>query len=93
MGVRIRVQVNPRSSRNQVTGWEDGTLSMKVTAPPVEGAANKAVCEFAAEVLGIRKSRITLVSGQSSREKVLEVEGLSLDEIAAAVSGVLAGRR
>jgi len=77
----LRVRINPRSSRNQVTGWQDGVLSVKITAPPVEGAANKAAIEFLADQLGIKKSQITLVSGQTSREKTFEITGLTDDQI------------
>jgi hypothetical protein len=77
----LRVHVNPRSSRNQVTGWHDGILSVKLTAPPVEGAANKACVEFLANLLGVRKSQVVLISGDKSREKVFEIAGVSQDEI------------
>ena len=77
----LKVHVNPCGSRNQITRWEDGALSVKVTAPPVEGAANKACVEFLSEQLGVRKSRITLVSGDKSRDKVLEVMGLNQTDL------------
>lgn len=76
----LRVYVNPRSSRDQITGWHDGVLSVKLTAPPVKGAANRACVEFLAGQLGAKKSDITLVSGHTSREKVLEITGLSREE-------------
>lgn len=79
--VRLKVHINPRSSRNQVTGWQGDVLSIKLTAPPVEGAANKAAIEFLVECLGIKKSQITLISGQTSRDKVFEVTGLSKADI------------
>ncbi|MCL6628578.1 MAG: DUF167 domain-containing protein [Armatimonadetes bacterium] len=77
----LKIRVNPRSSRNQITGWRDDVLQIKLTAPPVEGAANKAVLEFLAEQLGIKKSQIALVSGTTSREKIVEITGLSNGEI------------
>ena len=75
--IRLKVHVNPRSSRNQITGWQGDALSIKLTAPPVEGSANKAAVEFLADRLGIKKSQITLISGQTSRDKVFEITGLS----------------
>ena len=78
---RLRVRVNPRSSRNQVTGWEDGILSVKLTAPPVEGTANKACIEFLADLLSVKKSQVTLVSGATGRDKVFEIEGVSQAEM------------
>ena len=77
----IKVRVNPRSSRNQITGWQDDVLSIKLTAPPVEGAANKACIEFLADQLGVKKSQIVLVSGDTSRNKVFEITGIGDAEI------------
>ena len=79
--VRLRVRVNPRSSRNQITGWQDDVLAVKLTAPPVEGAANKACIGFLADTLGIKKSQIALVSGTTSRDKVFEITGFSTAEL------------
>jgi hypothetical protein len=77
----LKVRVNPRSSQNRVTGWQDGVLSIKLTAPPVEGAANKACIEFLADLLRVKKSQIELQSGATSREKIFSIEGISEDEI------------
>lgn len=85
---RLRVRVNPRSSRNQVTGWQDGVLSVKLTAPPVEGAANKACIDFLADLLGLRKSQLSLESGPTSRDKVFQVDGLSDEDLAERLAGV-----
>lgn len=82
----LRVRVNPRSSRNQITGWQDGELSIKLTAPPVEGAANKACIEFLADILHVKKSQITMVSGATGRGKVFEIAGLSDDDITCRLS-------
>lgn len=87
MTASLRVRVNPRSSRNQVTGWADGVLHVKLTAPPVEGAANKAAIEFLADVLGVKKSQITLTSGQTSRDKTFEITGLTDAELDQRLSG------
>lgn len=62
-------------------GWQDDVVSIKLTAPPVEGAANKACIEFLADRLGIKKSQIELKSGASSREKAFSIEGLTETEI------------
>jgi hypothetical protein len=78
---RLKVRVTPRSSRNQVVGWQEDVLRIKLTAPPVEGAANRACIEFLAELLGVSKSQITLVSGAASREKAFEIEGISPNEV------------
>lgn len=71
---RLEVLVQPRSSRNAVTGWQGGALKLKVTAPPVEGAANAAVVEFLAEVLGIPRRAVRIVRGETARSKLVEIE-------------------
>ena len=75
--VVLKVRVNPRSSRNEVVGWRDDVLAVKLTAPPVEGAANKACIEFLADELRVKKSQVTLVSGAASRDKVFEIASIS----------------
>lgn len=77
----LKVRLTPRGSKNEVIGWRDDTLCIKVTAPPVEGAANQAVEEFVADILRVKKSQVRIVSGHKSREKRLEIEGISEDEI------------
>ena len=63
----------------------DGLIKVRVAAPPVEGAANQALVEFLANRLRIPKSRVRVVSGLTSRRKVLEIEGVSQDAIAASL--------
>ena len=77
----LRVHVTPRGSKNEVTGWRDDVLCVKVTAPPVDGAANAALIKFLADYIGVRKSQITLISGEKSREKSFEIIGKTLKEI------------
>jgi uncharacterized protein (TIGR00251 family) len=76
-GVSIRVYVAPRSSANRVLGLHNGALKIALTAPPVEGAANKALMEFLAKLLGVPRSSVALISGETSRNKVVSVEGLA----------------
>jgi uncharacterized protein (TIGR00251 family) len=78
---KLRVHVTPRGSRNQIVGWKDGVLCVKITAPPVEGAANAAVVKFIADSLGVAKSRVRRVSGETSREKSLAIEGLGDEDV------------
>jgi hypothetical protein len=77
----LKTRINPRSSRNEVTGWQDDTVQIKLTAPPIDGAANKAAAEFLADKLGVKKAQVTLVSGATSREKLFEIEGLTPDQV------------
>ncbi len=79
--VDLRVHVQPRASRSEVVGWRAGSLALRLTAPPVEGAANKACREFLAEVLGVRRADVELVSGEKSREKRFRITGLTEAEL------------
>jgi len=80
-GVCLEVQVQPRSSRNQVVGEQDGRLKIKLTAPPVEGEANQALINFLAQELGIPKKDIKLLKGESSRHKLIAINGLNEQEL------------
>jgi uncharacterized protein len=80
MGVNIRVYVAPRASTNRVVGVHHGALKVALTAPPVDGAANKALVEFLAKVLAVPKSAVVLSSGQTSRNKTVSVSGISCEE-------------
>jgi len=80
--MRLAVRLTPGASRDEVAGrTADGVFRVKVQAPPVEGAANRRLVRFLAERLGVAKSRIRIVSGGSSRGKVLEIEGDEQDII------------
>ena len=75
-GVTIRVYVTPRSSANKVVGEHNGAIKVALTAPPVEGAANRALVEFLAKALDVPRSAVRLVSGEASRSKVVQVTGV-----------------
>ena len=74
----LRVRVTPRSSSNAIIKWEDDSLYVRLTAVPVDFAANEAICKFVAEQKGISKQRVRLRSGEKSRVKLLTVEAYSL---------------
>ncbi|TCH96354.1 DUF167 domain-containing protein [Roseococcus sp. SYP-B2431] len=79
-GVRLAVRLTPRASRDGVDGVVEGPdgrrmLQLRLTAPPVEGAANAALIAFVAKALGLRKSEVAIVSGQKARIKLLELSG------------------
>jgi len=82
----LRVRLTPRASREQVTLLDDGSLAVRVSAPPVDGRANAALERAVAGALGIAPSRVTLVRGTRGREKTLRVDGVD----AAAVRRLLA---
>jgi len=77
----IRIKLLPKSSRNQVVGREGDHFKVKVTAPPVEGRANKALIELLAKKLGVPKSHFEIISGKSSRLKSVRIDGLSQEDI------------
>ncbi len=70
-GIEVRVLVQPRASRNKIVGLQAGELKVSLTAPPVDGAANKACREFLAKLCGRPKSSVRIVSGETSRHKRL----------------------
>jgi uncharacterized protein (TIGR00251 family) len=80
---RIAVRLTPRASNDQIAGWTGDGLHVRVAAAPVEGRANAAVVRLLAKALGIAPSRVRVVAGATSRRKLVEVEGLSLDEVRA----------
>jgi uncharacterized protein len=75
----VPVRVTPRARRNALA-LEGGTLRAWLTAPPVEGAANAALLALLAERLGLPKRAVTLVRGETSREKVVAIEGISAED-------------
>lgn len=83
-GLYLRVRLQPRSSKNLIDGIQQNALKIRLTAPPVEGEANKALIEFLSKIIGIRKSSLEIDSGEKSRDKRVKVEGVSpqaLEEI------------
>jgi len=79
------VKVIPRSSRTEMLGKENDIYRMKLTDPPVEGKANKAVIELLAEKLGVPKREIEIVSGKTGRLKTIRIRGLAAGEVAQAL--------
>lgn len=79
--MRISVRVIPRSSKNEIA-WEGDALKVRLTAPPVDGAANEALLKLLAERLNLPKSALHIVHGATGRQKVLQIEGLTTEELA-----------
>ena len=77
----IQVKVLPKSSRNQIVGRENDVFKIKLAAPPVEGKANKALREFLAKRLGLAKGSVEIISGERSRQKSIQIRGLSKVEV------------
>ena len=80
-GVTFAVKVHPRAKKNAITGEVGDALKLSLTAPPVEGKANDACIEFFAKLLRVPGSSVTIASGLSSRNKVIRVAGLSVEDL------------
>ncbi len=81
MEARIRVRLTPRSSRNEILGWREGLLRVRVMPPPVDGKAIEALERLIAKALGVSKRDVSVVSGARSREKTVEITGMSQAEV------------
>jgi uncharacterized protein (TIGR00251 family) len=81
----IGIYVQPRASKTEISGVNDGLIRIRLAAPPVDGAANTALVTFIAERLGIAKSRVRVISGLASRRKVVRVEGMTEAAVVAAL--------
>ena len=79
----LSVRVQPRASRNEVAGLVGDTLKIKLTASPVEGAANDACLAFLAKLLDLAPSRLAIIQGERSRNKVVRITGLTQTEVTA----------
>ncbi len=84
--MRINVRVIPRSSKNSIE-WEEGTLKVRLTAPPVDGAANEALLTLLAQRLGLPKRDIHIIQGATGRHKIVEITGMTLEELEQRIRG------
>jgi hypothetical protein len=80
-GATFAIKVHPRAKKNAIAGELDGALKLTLTAPPIDGKANDACIEFFAKLLKVPRSSVTIASGQTSRNKVIRVLGLSAEEV------------
>jgi uncharacterized protein len=80
-GLTFAVRVHPRAKKNAITGEVGGALKVSLTAPPIDGKANTACVEFFAKLLKVPRSSVTIASGQTSRQKVIRISGLSAEEV------------
>lgn len=78
--MKFTVRVTPNAKRDEVLGWKDGVLRVKVNAPPVDGKANAALINLLAEALNISTSAITIIAGVAARSKVIELDGIEAEE-------------
>jgi uncharacterized protein len=80
-GSLLSVVVVPRSGKTSIAQLADGTIQIRVAAPPVDGAANAALLRFLADMLDMPRSRLSITSGASSRRKRISVEGVAPEEL------------
>ena len=76
----LRVRLQPRAGANAVAGVHEGIVRVRVTAPPVGGAANDALTQLLAKVLRVGRGRISIVRGRTSRTKLVQIDGLTEEE-------------
>ncbi len=76
-GITFAIKVHPRARKNAITGMVGDALKLAITAPPVDGKANQAVIEFFAELFAIPRSSVTIASGETSRNKIVRIAGVS----------------
>lgn len=85
----LSIYVQPKASRNTICGVHDQALKVALTAPPVDNKANKALIQFLSKKLTVRKGDIKLVSGQSSRRKVLQISVTNVEELRDLIESIL----
>ena len=77
----LRLRVQPNAGRNEMIGFADGVLQIRVAAPPVTGKANRELIAFLSQTLDVSKSSLSIVKGHTSRNKVIAIDGLSQEDI------------
>jgi uncharacterized protein len=87
LGLEFQLHVLPRAKRSELTGLHNGALKMRVTAPPVDDAANRAIIEFFSSLLNIPKSSIQILTGAKSRDKKIRIKSLKLNRFLEVLSG------
>jgi uncharacterized protein (TIGR00251 family) len=79
--IRFTVRVQPRASRSEIVGVHGDALKVRLSAPPVDGAANAALVELLAAALAVSRASVRIVAGETSRSKLVEVNGVNVENI------------
>lgn len=79
--VTLSVRIQPRASKNEIIAMEDGGLKIRLTAPPVDGAANEALIRFLTATFSVSKSQVEIVSGHTSRDKIVRINGIGQPDV------------
>jgi uncharacterized protein (TIGR00251 family) len=85
--VTLRVRVQPRASRDEAAGELGGAIKLRITAPPVDGKANEAIRRLIARMVGVSQSEVEIVSGQSSRDKLIRIHNVTAEQVRARLLG------
>ena len=88
-GAIVSLHIQPRASKNEIIGEQGEALKVRLTSPPVEGAANKLCCEFVAKLCGVAKSDVSICSGEKSRQKRLLILGVTTEIVQLALEGAI----
>ncbi len=83
--IEITVRLTPKAKSEEILGVRDGVLLVKVTAPPVDGKANSALCRLLAKRLRVATGRVTVVKGASARTKLVRIDGMSAERLGEAI--------
>jgi uncharacterized protein len=86
-GCTLSVRVQPGAKRDELAGWQDGVLKVRVRAAALEGAANRGLVQLLSRALGVRRSQLSILRGEHHREKVLRIDGLSEQELGDRLAG------
>lgn len=87
--VSLDLYIQPKASRDTICGLHGGELKLTITAPPIEGKANKAVITYLAKLFGVSKSCVSIVSGLQSRHKRCSIEGITIEKAENIVKNLL----
>ena len=85
MAALLTIRLTPRAARERLVAAHDGAYAAHVTPPPVEGAANEALCRLVAKAAGVAPSRVTVVRGQRGRQKVVRIDGADEADVRARI--------
>ena len=88
-GIVLNLHIQPRASKNEVCGVQGNALKIRLTSPPVDGAANKLCREFLAELLGVPKSAVEIISGETSRHKRVRIADADPERLRLLVVGMI----
>lgn len=87
--ITLSLRIQPRAARDEVAGLHGGRLKLRITAPPVDGAANRHLCRYLADLFDVPAARVRLLRGESGRDKTVEVAGVA--ELPASLASLAAG--